>query len=94
MKFMHNHTHYDRNIWKPKKENLDTSSHHIQRITVRMTAGVCSGNSEGQRQCIDIKSTERRISTTKDFIFKTKSVFQESESEIKMYPGKQAELHC
>lgn len=58
-----------------------------------MTAGVCSGNSGGQRQCIDIKSAERHINNQGFYILK-KSVFQ-SESEIKMYPGKQKlRLHC
>lgn len=51
---MHNHTHYDRNV-ETKKENLDTSSHHIQGITVRMTAGVCSETVEAKDSALTLK---------------------------------------
>ena len=40
---------------KPKKENLDTSSHHIQGITVRMTAGVCSETVEAKDSALTLK---------------------------------------
>lgn len=39
---------------KPK-ENLDTSSHHIQGITVRMTAGVCSETVEAKDSALTLK---------------------------------------